>query len=108
MKPKELGDFAKQKTNEINTAYSRLKTDNKFRITNNMIQRAREQPIEELLPHPVKKKMTNCFNHQDKHPSMGIKNNKAHCFVCDKTWDTIAVVQEIKGFVFSDAVRFLN
>jgi|TARA_B100001105_G_C22063331_1_gene303321 1,4-dihydroxy-2-naphthoate octaprenyltransferase len=32
MKPKELGDFAKQKTNEINTAYSRLKTDNKFRV----------------------------------------------------------------------------
>jgi hypothetical protein len=32
MKPKELGDFAKQKTKEINTAYLRLKTDNKFRV----------------------------------------------------------------------------
>ena len=32
MKPKELVDFAKQKTNEINTAYLRLKTDNKFRV----------------------------------------------------------------------------
>jgi hypothetical protein len=32
MKPNVLGDFAKQKTKEINTAYLRLKTDNKFRV----------------------------------------------------------------------------
>ena len=32
MNTKELGDLAKQKTKEINTAYSRLKTDNKFRV----------------------------------------------------------------------------
>ncbi len=87
--------------------YDRNRNDNKFRITDDMIQRAKEQPIEELLPHPVKNKKTNCFHHDDKNPSMGVKNNKVHCFVCNKTWDSIAVICELRGLRFPDAVRAL-
>ena len=88
--------------------YNNNRTHNKFKITQDMIQHAKDQTIEQLLPHPVKNKMTNCFNHEDKHPSMSIKNNKVHCFVCDKTWDTIAAVQEVKGLTFPEAVRVIT
>lgn len=87
--------------------YNKYRDSNKFRVTEDMIQRAKNQPVEDLLPNPVKGKMTNCFNHEDRHPSMSIKNNKAHCFVCDKTWDAISVIQEVKNLTFPEAVRAL-
>ena len=71
------------------------------------IERAREYPIQELLPNQVRHGMTLCCFHEDHSPSMSIKNNRAHCFSCNKTWDSIALIMEMKGFQFMEAVRYL-
>jgi|TARA_B100000315_G_C14450967_1_gene529090 hypothetical protein len=104
-----INDY-KQEKKELRRifVFSRKTTSNNSGVTSEMREEARVYPIAELLPHPVKRNMTNCFNHEDKHPSMGIKNNMVHCFVCDKTWDTIAVVMEVKGLSFTEAVRYLT
>ncbi len=77
-------------------------------ITDEMVEHVRAYPIEELLPNPVKHNKTSCPFHDDQNPSMGIKNNYAHCFACNKTWDTIALVRELHSLNFVESVKYLN
>ena len=72
------------------------------------IERAKEYPIERLLPNQVRRGMTLCPFHEDRHPSMSIKNNRVRCFSCNKTWDTIALVMELRGYEFIEAVKYLT
>jgi len=78
------------------------------KITNQDIENAKNYPIRKLLPHSVKKNMTRCPFHNDKHPSMGIKYNKVRCFACNKTWDSIALVMQLKKTNFVDAIKYLR
>jgi len=71
------------------------------------IERAKAYPIEALLPNQVRHGMTLCPFHEDHSPSMSTKNNRAHCFSCNKSWDAIALVMELKGFQFVEAVKYL-
>ena len=72
------------------------------------LKRAKEVPIEPLLPHPVRHEMTRCPFHDDKHPSMKVNSNYVYCFTCNEGWDTIAFIQKLKGMTFIEAVDYLN
>jgi hypothetical protein len=72
------------------------------------IQSAKEFPILNL--YEFKKNMAVCPFHPDKDPSMSYnpKTNKAHCFSCNKTWDSIDFLMELEGLSFNEAVRRLQ
>lgn len=78
------------------------------RITDAMIEHAREYPVDKVIEFNRGKAA--CFNHEDKHPSLthNKKHNRAHCFVCGKGWDAIAVLQDRDGLSFPEAVRRLT
>lgn len=78
------------------------------RITQADIERARQHPIENLLPN-VRNGKTHCVSggHTDKHPSMDIRNGFAYCYSCGWHGDAIAVFMKIHGVSFVDAVNQL-
>lgn len=78
----------------------------KGEITDEMIEQAREYPIEQLLE--VKRNMALCINHSERKPSMNCKNNFAYCHSCGWSGDTISVFMKIHGCNFMDAVRALQ
>ena len=51
----------------------------------------------------VKGHMTHCFMHNDRHPSLGFKNNHWKCFVCNKGGDAISLVMELCKVSFKEA-----
>lgn len=77
-------------------------------ITDEMIQRAREYPIDKLIEFTKGK--TIAFCHDDKTPSLSLdkRRNKAHCFVCNKDFDSIGVLRERDKLSFHDSVRRLQ
>lgn len=78
-------------------------------ITDLMIEQARAYPIEKLVE--VKRGMRiNCISpdHQDKHPSMDIRNGYAYCYACGFHADSIKVYMTLRGCTFPEAVRALN
>lgn len=75
-------------------------------ITPDMIERAKEYPIEGLVE--AHRGMALCIFHDDRNPSMYVKNNFVHCFSCGKTADTIKVYQKLNGATFPEAVRALQ
>lgn len=79
------------------------KTDD---ITPGMIEQARQYPIESLIK--VKRNMAVCLFHDDHKPSMGIKNNRFHCFGCGAKGDVIDFVMKRDGLSFQNAIKFLN
>lgn len=76
-------------------------------ITDEMVQRAREYPIDRLID--FKRGVASAFCHPDKNPSLSWdrKRNRARCFVCDKGFDTIAVLMQRDNYTFIDAVKQL-
>lgn len=79
------------------------------RITQTDIERARAYPIENLL-HDIRNDKTHCISgtHEDKHPSMDIRNNFAYCYSCGWHGDVIAVYMKINDTDFTSAVKALN
>lgn len=79
------------------------------RITQGDIERAKAYPIESLLPNTHNNK-TNCISgtHEDKHPSMDIRNNFAYCYSCGWHGDTIAIFVKLHGTDFVTSVKTLN
>jgi len=49
-----------------------------------------------------------CIFHADTTPSMSIKDNKLHCFVCHRSADVFDVVKELEGCSFKDAYTILG
>ncbi len=80
----------------------------KNRITDEMIQRAKQYPMSELLTTPIRGNVTNCIGHEDKNPSMNIKNNWAYCYSCGFRGDSISVYMRLNGVDFKTAVKNLN
>lgn len=93
----------------------KLRMDRKFRgkpsiegiVTPEMIERAKQHPIENLI-EVNRQGFTKCFGHSDKKPSAYCKKNFMFCFVCNKSWDTIAVLMERDSLTFKDAVNKLQ
>ena len=76
-------------------------------ITSAMIERAKEYPFEQLMQFT--RNMCRCPFHDDKTPSMSLKNNRVRCWgSCGKSWDTIQFVMEKENVSFKEAVRRLQ
>lgn len=72
------------------------------------LQRAKTYPIDKLLPFTRRK--TKCLWHSDNDPSLYYykKDNRVHCFVCEKGGDSVDVVMQMKGCSIGEAIQFLN
>lgn len=82
-------------------------TDPKGAITDEMLEIAKQYPIDKLIEFQGGKAL--CFNHEEKTPSMTIFKNKAHCHgACGRSWSTIDVLMERDGLSFISAVKALN
>ena len=78
------------------------------KITDDMIERARAYPINELIEFN-RAGFAPCPWHDETSPSLhhNSKNNTVHCFGCHKTVDTIGWLMDREGMKFQDAVRRL-
>lgn len=76
------------------------------KITEEMIERAREHPLEDLI-ETNQKGFALCPFHKDKHPSLYCKNNFYYCFSCGATGDVIDFVMKTQNLSFVAAVRKL-
>ena len=75
-------------------------------ITEDMIERARNYPIEKLIE--AKRSFALCPFHDDKHPSLYLRNNFYHCFTCKASGDTISLLMNRDGLSFPEAVEALQ
>lgn len=80
----------------------------KDHITDEMIQRAKEFPVEQLITFVSGKAYAFC--HDDKRPSMTKhkQKNVAYCWACSKGYDPISILMERDGLSFKDSVKELN
>jgi hypothetical protein len=76
-------------------------------ITPEMVERAREYPIDRLVEADARG-FARCVNHEEKTPSMFTKRNFAHCFGCQWHGDAIDLYRKISGATFPEAVKFLS
>lgn len=76
-------------------------------ITDEDIDRAREYPVDRLIDFSHGRSVAFC--HESDSPSMSHnrKANRAHCFVCNKSFNPIDVLMGRDGFSFIDAVKEL-
>lgn len=74
-------------------------------ITSAMIEQARNYPLTELIPH--KNNTALCPFHNDKRPSLNIKNNFYYCHSCGAHGDSIDLIKHIKNISFKEAVNYL-
>ncbi len=90
----------------IRKAKKALEMSEDERINLEMIEQAKRYPICQLIK--CRKNMALCINHDERRPSMSVKNNKAHCFSCGWSGDSIDVYMKINGADFKTAVRSLQ
>ena len=76
-------------------------------ITKEMISRAKDYPIEELIKVD-KIGMAICPFHSENTPSLYCKNNWYHCFGCGVSGDTINLIMKIRNCEFKEAVELLQ
>lgn len=76
-------------------------------LTDEMIERARDYPVSQLIDFKHGKAIAFC--HEDKNPSMfhGTRTNTAQCPVCAKSFDSIEILRERDGMSFKEAVTNL-
>lgn len=79
----------------------------KVRITDGMIAKAKEFPLDQLI-EVNRQGFAKCIWHTDSKPSMFCKKNFVHCFVCAKGGDTIALVMQKDSMSFREAVMRLQ
>ena len=77
------------------------------RITPEMIEQARQYPITSIIEFPTGRHRC-CPFHEDSNPSMALYENHVHCFVCNRSWDSISATMELDGVSFRDAVLALQ
>ena len=109
---KEIGRNA---LSSLERQLNKLRADRKFYgkpnpenvITADMIQKAKEFPLNQII-EINRQGFAKCIWHEDKNPSMFCKKNFAHCFTCDNSGDTIAVLMKRKNMGFREAVLKLQ
>lgn len=92
--------------NKLEKSRPRKPTEGK--ITDAMIQQAREYPIELVVE--FNRGLALAFCHNDKTPSLtwNRKNNTSRCFPCDKSFNPIDVLMQRDGKSFIEAVKELS
>lgn len=78
------------------------------RISDDQISRARDYSLESLVGTPNKHGYILCPWHDDKKPSMWIKNNYGWCFSCQTWVDPIKWCMTFRRMSFAESVRFLS
>lgn len=78
------------------------------KITNAMIQKAKEVPIEQMLE--FQQGFAHCIWHSEKTASLKLfSDNKVYCFgACGKRYDAIDIIMKLRDYDFGQAVRYLN
>ncbi len=76
------------------------------RITDEMIERARQYPFESLID--TKRNFALCPFHSEKRPSFYIKNNWGYCYGCGWHGDTIKFLMDKNQISFQEAVKYLT
>lgn len=78
-------------------------------VTDAMIERAREYPIEKLI-EVNQHGMAHCFSgvHADKKPSMDCRNGFAYCYACGFKADVIGTYMQVHNVDFKAAVQALQ
>lgn len=81
----------------------------KNEVTPEMIERAKEYPVENLVDIP-KNRAICCLWHDEKTPSLHLsRNNKLRCYgSCGKSFDSIDTYRQLHGATFHEAVRALS
>ena len=94
----------------MSTIKPQPKRNKEDEITDEMIERARRHPIELILEFT--RGRCRCINpeHDDRDPSMSFdrRRNRAKCFACGHSVDSIAAYQHLHGCDFRLAVRNLS
>lgn len=92
---------------EISLEVLEGKRDERDTITDDMIERAREYPIKNLLEigHNGRAK---CVFHQGEDYNMDIRKNFAYCYVCGESGDSIKVYRAKHGAEFREAIISLQ
>ena len=92
---------------EVTIAVLEGRVNKKDLITDEMIERAREYPIKEILeigPNTRAK----CVFHHGEDFNMDIRKNFAHCYVCGESGDTIKVYRAKHESSFREAILALQ
>lgn len=77
----------------------------KENVANDEITRARNYPIEKLVG---KERYVLCPFHDDKKPSLYIKNGFGYCFSCQEKVDSIRWIMKTKNISFVEAIKALS
>ena len=78
------------------------------RITDEMIEEARNYPIENIVEVDHKGWATCVFHSPDVNPSMYCKNGYAYCFSCQESSDPIKLYMQVNNCEFIEAVKNLT
>ena len=101
-------DKVREEIKKINREVKALTTKpKKGEVTEDMIQEARDYPIENLLE--FRNGRCKAFCHESDSDSMAKsrKSNTVFCHVCGKSHNPIDVVMAVQGLTFLDAVKVL-
>ena len=77
-------------------------------ITDEMIARARNFPVANILGIEDKRHNINCPFHNETHGSASIKNNWFYCYGCCLALDTIGLYRKLHNCNFVEAVKMLQ
>ena len=97
----------KNKLQGLRSHLKSLEGNYQNKITDDMIERARQYPISNMVQ--VKRGIAICPFHNDKQPSMSVsdKKNLYYCHACKAGGDSITFVMSKENMTFSDAVLYL-
>lgn len=76
-------------------------------VTDEMVERAREYPLENLVEFGMNRR-AKCVFHQGEDYNMDIRKNFAYCFVCGEHSDVIGVYRKLHECGFREAVIALQ
>lgn len=79
------------------------------KIDGDMVEKARETPIENLMEFN-RAGFALCIFHSEKTPSLKLRKgiNRFHCFGCSRNGSAIDIIMQLKNLDFKRAVKFLN
>jgi len=83
------------------------KREESDQITEEMIERAREFPIENILEVGANRR-AKCVFHGGEDFNMDIRKNYGHCYVCGESGDVLTVYMKLHDCGFREAVLRLN
>jgi hypothetical protein len=104
---KELRPLQREATALLNHVNGKGAGKTSGEITPEMIDQARQYPITSIIDFP-KGRYRCCPFHEDRNPSMALYENHVHCFVCNRSWDSISATMALDGVSFRDAVLALQ